>query len=176
MRNKIYFFLIILVIFALSGFFVIKADKQKEEKILTDIYTEENRPKYKMGKVIIRSIDGKEHEIKVEIADKGFYRSFGLMYVKSMPEENGMLFIFPDEAVRNFWMKNTFIPLDIIYVGSDLEVKHVAKNTVPHSLEMVNSIYPAQYAIEVNAGISDKLGVTRGDKIEIIREKNNFEN
>ncbi len=134
-----------------------------------------NKPQHAMGKLVINTQDGKTLDFTVEIADDYRKRAYGLMFVKNMPEGRGMVFIFDDEIVRNFWMKNTYIPLDILYVGSDLVVKSIASNAVPHSLEMINSIYPAKYVIELNAGLSEKLGIKKGDKIKLMQDKSNFQ-
>jgi uncharacterized membrane protein (UPF0127 family) len=83
-----------------------------------------------------------------------------------MPESAGMLFIFPQEEVRSFWMKNTYIPLDIIFVDASREIVTIQSNTQPLSTEPVPSYKPAKYVIEVNAGFTSKHNIKEGDRVE----------
>lgn len=101
-------------------------------------------------------------EFEIEVAKESFETSQGLMYRKSMLANRGMLFIFDNEIVRSFWMKNTYISLDIIYVNQNKEVIHIARNTTPKSETNISSIKPAQYVFEVNAGTADSLGIAEG--------------
>ncbi len=108
---------------------------------------------------IIKTID-------IEVADTDFKRAQGLMWRRSMAENQGMLFLFPNPEFQSFWMKNTYISLDIIYVGADRRIVSIAKNTTPFSEEGVPSEGLAQFVVEVNAGFCDKFGIKPGDKIE----------
>lgn len=107
--------------------------------------------------------------VNVEVADNEGERMQGLMYRYAMDENNGMFFIFEEEAPRAFWMKNTYIPLDIIYIGADKEIVSIQKYTQPKSTYSLPSEKPAQYVLEVNAGFSDKYGLKPGDKIEFYK-------
>jgi uncharacterized membrane protein (UPF0127 family) len=107
--------------------------------------------------------------VNIEIADDDAKRTQGLMYRDSMAESEAMLFIFPDEAERSFWMKNTIMPLDIIYADSAKQIITVQKNAVPYSEASIPSDGPAQYVVEVNAGFSDRHNIRRGDHIEWTR-------
>ena len=89
----------------------------------------------------------------------------GLMYRKGMEDKQGMLFIFDRENIKNFYMKNTEFPLDIIYINKDLQVVNVHQNTVPYSRTSLSSGVPAQYVLEVNAGLTEKWNLAPGDKI-----------
>jgi uncharacterized membrane protein (UPF0127 family) len=104
-------------------------------------------------------------KIDIEIADNDAKRMQGLMYRKAMNENRGMLFIFPYPEPQNFWMKNTYISLDIIYVDENRKIVTIAKNTKVLSQENVPSTYDAQYVVEVNAGYCEKHGVKEGDYI-----------
>ena len=108
---------------------------------------------------IVKSID-------IEIANTAKEIEQGLMYRQKMDEDKGMLFIFPEMQPRGFWMKNTLIPLDIIYVDSDKIIVSIQKNTTPLSKQNLPSEGDAQYVIEVNAGFSDTYGLKAGDKVE----------
>jgi uncharacterized membrane protein (UPF0127 family) len=104
--------------------------------------------------------------VDIEIADDEARRTQGLMYRDSMAENQAMLFIFPDEAERSFWMKNTILPLDIIYINAKNQIFTVQKNTVPYSEDSVPSNGPVKYVVEVNAGYCDKHLIKVGDHIE----------
>jgi len=105
-------------------------------------------------------------KIDVEIADDEKERMKGLMDRHNLPENAGMLFIFPDEAPRSFWMKNTFIALDIIYINSYKVIVSIQKYTQPKTTYSIPSEKPAMYVLEVNAGFTDKFGINPGDKID----------
>ncbi len=104
-------------------------------------------------------------KIDVEIVDQEANILQGLMYRRSMAENQGMLFKFPDMRPRSFWMKNTYIPLDIIYVDSDKKIVSIQKNTEPLNASSLPSEGDAQYVVEVNAGFCDAYGIKKGDQI-----------
>ncbi len=108
-------------------------------------------------------------KISIEIADNEEARTQGLMGRTRMGEQQGMLFIFPNEEYRSFWMANTPLPLDIIYVNSARTVVTICRNTVPFSEESVPSSAPATYVIEVNAGFCDRHGILEGSTVEWTR-------
>ncbi len=102
----------------------------------------------------------------LEIADTVATRRRGLMYRQSMPEDRGMLFVFDYPEVLHFWMKNTYIPLDIIYLDADGRVVTI-KQMKPLDTTTVSSEKPAKYAIELNQGMAQKAGVREGDIIRL---------
>lgn len=102
---------------------------------------------------------------RVRIADDDGERERGLMFVSVMPEDEGMLFDFEAAAPRAFWMKNTLIPLDIIFIGSDGRIINIAENTTPYSLDPIPSTAPAQAVLEIGGGLSAELGIKPGDRI-----------
>jgi len=110
--------------------------------------------------------DNLQYTVDIEIADDDAKRTQGLMYRDSMPENHAMLFIFPDEEERSFWMKNTIMPLDIIYVNAKKNIITTQKNAVPYSEDSIPSNGPAQYVVEVNAGFCDRHSIKPGDHIE----------
>ena len=116
-------------------------------------------------------IDNGNEKIKVnvEIADSAEERSYGLMFKEFLDENSGMLFVFDDENYRNFWMKNTLISLDIIFISEDLEIVDI-KYAVP-CLEdpcvSYKSSKPAKYVLEVNGDFTIENDVGLGDKIII---------
>lgn len=102
----------------------------------------------------------------LEVADDDEKREIGLMFRDSMPADHGMIFVFPDEQHRGFWMKNTRIPLDIVYVAADKRVASIHAMQ-PFDLTPVNSAGPAMYAIELNVDTARAVGVKAGDKLDI---------
>lgn len=108
--------------------------------------------------------------VEVEIAESEQARTQGLMGRDRMREDQGMLFIFPAQEYRSFWMANTPISLDIIFVNTDLEIVTIQRNTVPYSEESIPSTAPAMYVIEVNGGYCDRHGIREGHKAAWIRQ------
>jgi hypothetical protein len=104
--------------------------------------------------------------IDIEIADDEASRSQGLMYRDSMAENQGMLFVFADEAERSFWMENTILPLDIVYIDARNKIITIQKNTVPYSRDSIPSNGPAKYVVEVNSGYCDRHSIRVGDHID----------
>ena len=106
----------------------------------------------------------------VELAETQEKQALGLMFRDSMPQDHGMLFIFPGETRRSFWMKNTRMPLDIFYFDSNLALVSVSENTPPcrtRQCPAYPSDGPAKYVLELNAGKAAELGVKSGDVLEL---------
>ena len=108
--------------------------------------------------------------LHLEIADDDYQRETGLMYRESMQQDQGMLFIFENEQPRGFYMKNTNIPLDLIFLNAENKIVSISKNAKPKSLETIPSEVPAQYVLEVNAGLSDQWDLQVGDSLILNRE------
>ena len=102
---------------------------------------------------------------RARIADDPAEREHGLMFVSVLPEDEGMLFDFGDASPRAFWMKNTLIPLDIIFIGADGRIINIAENTTPYSLEPAPSAGPALAVLEIGGGLSAELGIRPGDRV-----------
>lgn len=83
----------------------------------------------------------------------------GLMHVRELPEFTGMIFIYREAGVRSMWMKNTYIPLDMLFIRGDGKVSSVATHTTPLSLESVSAIEPVNFVLELNAGVTEKLTI-----------------
>ncbi len=103
--------------------------------------------------------------IDIELAEYSDQHQRGLMFVQSMGQDDGMLFIFDREQPRAFWMRNTPLSLDIIYIDKDGFVVSWAPNTTPFSLQSLPSGEPAQYVLELNAGSIEHFGIEVGDQI-----------
>jgi len=104
-------------------------------------------------------------KIDIEIADDDLQREKGLMYRKQMDMLTGMLFIFEDEDYRSFWMKNTFLPLDIIYLDAGRRIVRIHENTPPQSQQSIPSDHPARYVVEVIAGFTALYEIKLGDRM-----------
>ncbi|MCG8320845.1 MAG: DUF192 domain-containing protein [Cytophagales bacterium] len=104
--------------------------------------------------------------IDIEIANDAEERAKGLMHRTNMPDDRGMLFIFNQEDEQSFWMKNTLISLDIMYVNKDKEIVTIYKHTQPYSENPIPSFKKAMYVVETIAGFCDKYHVEEGDFIE----------
>ena len=101
----------------------------------------------------------------VELAKNKFEKQKGLQCKKHLDKNKGMMFVWLNEDYRNFWMKNTNIPLDLIFINSKLKIVDVFFNALPLSESKIKSKKKAQYVLELNAGIFKKLGFNLGDRI-----------
>lgn len=112
----------------------------------------------------------KGERFTVELAKTSEEQALGLMFRESLADDHGMLFLFPGEAMRSFWMKNTRIPLDIFYFDSNLRLVSVAENAQPCRSQRCPpypSAAPAMYVLELRAGMAADLGVRNGDALEL---------
>jgi len=134
--------------------------EKKSEFIQTEIEF-----KHEGNLSLLDSINTIIKEIQIEIADNDFERQTGLMYRKKMDTDKGMLFVFEKSEIKSFYMKNTYIPLDIIYIDSNKTIINIVKNAEPLNETSLYSDAPATYVLEVNAGLSEKLSIKKGDKI-----------
>ncbi|MDD4901650.1 MAG: DUF192 domain-containing protein [Patescibacteria group bacterium] len=108
--------------------------------------------------------------IHAELAQAPAELERGLMFRKSLPADSGMLFIFPQEAPQSFWMKNTLIPLDMIFISADDKIVDIKNDFSPCTADpcpVYQSVAPAKYVLEVNAGIVQKGRIIIGEKIVI---------
>ncbi len=105
------------------------------------------------------------HIFAVELALTPEQQAQGLMYRKELPEGQGMLFDFKREQEATFWMKNTYVPLDMIFIRADGRIHRIAANTVPLSEALVSSGGPVRAVLEVVAGTAKKLGIAPGDRV-----------
>lgn len=120
--------------------------------------------------ILTTGTDSLKAKFDIEIAETDYETETGLMYRQSMEESQGMLFIFPNVSARSFYMKNTEFPLDIIYIDEAMKIVSYQKNAKPYDESSLPSNVPAKYVLEINAGLSDKLGLQVGDSIAFTRE------
>lgn len=120
----------------------------------------------KEGDLTFTNSDGNyKSKIDIEIAADEEARLQGMMYRAEMKEDQGMFFIFPYENFQSFWMRNTMLPLDILFVNSNLEIVTIHKNAKPFDEGSYGSTEVAQYVVEVNTGYCDRHDIQVGDKI-----------
>jgi len=118
------------------------------------------------GEEIVLKTSQGEHRITVEIADTPEARSRGLMFRETLADDRGMLFLYPAPREVSMWMKNTLIPLDMLFVSKDGRIVRVARNAQPHSLTTIPSGEPVIAVLEIGGGRSAALGVRAGDRLE----------
>ena len=111
------------------------------------------------------SIYNKNITFNVEVAKTIEERRSGLMYRKKLLNNEGMLFIFPREKIIQLWMKNTYIPLDVIFISENKVIVDIKKNMEKLSETIVKSKVKSRYALEFNAGLINKLDIEIGDKV-----------
>ena len=159
-----------LIILAISSILLFASSCKDEQKIIKPIdiiFKKEGELKLFKGTsdTLITTFD-------IEIADNDYETQTGLMHRKSMLGNNAMLFIFPDMRSRSFYMKNTYIPLDIIYLDSDNTIVSIQENAKPLDETSLPSNAPALYVLEINGGLSQQWSITAGDRIEFTKSGN----
>jgi len=113
----------------------------------------------------VRADGTKTEEVEVEIVATRTSRQYGLMHRRTLGRSAGMLFLFPDAKPRSFWMKDTYLELDIIYVGEDRKVVSIIARAKPGSIRRLPSGGPAKYVLEVLGGRAEELGIAVGGTI-----------
>ena len=109
--------------------------------------------------------DSRSHAFDVEIADTPEKSKLGLMFRKQLDDDKGMLFLLPEKQHLYMWMKNTYIPLDMLFFDTDGKIVKIIANTTPLSLKALSSDIPVAGVLEVNAGTAKRLDITVGDYI-----------
>ena len=117
------------------------------------------------SKLTLHSSTG-DYSFNVDVVDTPESRAQGLMYVTELADDAGMLFDFKEERPVSFWMRNTFIPLDMIFVGADGVVKNIHVNARPHDPTGIPSDGPVQFVLEIPGGRSVEIGLKAGDRMD----------
>ena len=117
------------------------------------------------GKLVLHSSTG-DYSFNVEVVDTNESRAQGLMYRTELADDAGMLFDFREEREVSFWMRNTFIPLDMIFVYAAGVVKNIHVNAIPHDVTGISSEGPVQFVLEIPGGRSVAIGLKPGDIME----------
>ena len=168
--NKKYFSLgliLFIVIFSLIYF------KSFEKKTIKKVKRKEQFINFELEGTVIFFKKNTVKQIKkidVEIADSDFERERGLMYRRFMPDNVGMIFIFKDPSPQSFWMKNTHIALDLLFISEDGEIQKISPNASPYSEESIRCDKKSKYVLEVNEGFCANYKIKEGDKITLDRK------
>jgi len=167
--NKSAFRIVTIIVLITAAAFLIFNNFTKNGKPEVEYY------KFKKeGELTITDSSGNSKiKIDLEIAETEYERQLGLMNRNTMEETQGMLFKFPVERLQSFWMRNTLIPLDIIFINKDKEIVTIHKNTEVLSAQSYPSSSPAIYVLEVNGGFTGRQNIKLGDKIFWIETKMN---
>lgn len=166
-KNKWVRLLVLLGIFVAMLFLIFKPflpNKNQTPNRIEIEFTKEGELSFfdKQNDEIITKID-------IEIAEDDYERALGLMYRYSMSDSIGMLFIMEEEVPQSFWMKDTYISLDIMYLNKDFEIVKIQKYTQPFSEQPIPSVEKSKYVVEVNGGFCDKFKIKEGDFIKYER-------
>jgi uncharacterized protein len=127
------------------------------------------RPAFACDSVLVQLRNGQAHALRVELARTAAEHAYGLMFVKQLDADAGMLFLNRQDRPQRFWMKNTLIPLDILFIAADGRIVNIAPCTEPLSLNVIASEGPARAVLEIRGGRAAELGIQPGDKV-IYRE------
>ena len=125
----------------------------------------EVRPKLRSGRVVF--VEAKSAAVKVEIAEKEPHRMRGLMYRTEMPEDHGMIFRFDESVVHRFWMHNTCIPLDMLFIEEDGTIVGIEENVPTLNDATYECGCPSKYVLELNAGWARRHGVVAGQRVRL---------
>jgi uncharacterized membrane protein (UPF0127 family) len=156
LKKTIYCFILFL------GCFALFSCKKEKETVVKQVKIEF---KHEANLQITDSSGVVKKELQIELADNTFEQQTGLMYRKHLDQNKGMLFIFEDTIMRSFYMKNTYISLDLIYIDAEGSVVSIVKSAEPLNEKSLPSEAPAKYVLEINGGLSDTWGLIPGDKI-----------
>lgn len=158
------------ILLMLSDMF--KSNDRKQNKTNNKIASSTNYKFEKNGELTFQNKDGEFiSSIDLEFAENDNERGEGMMYRTEMNENEGMLFIFPTEQRQSFWMKNTVLSLDMLFINSNLEIVTIHKSTKPYDENSYASSAPAQYVVEVIAGYTNANNIQEGGKV-IFRRTN----
>ncbi|WP_136464847.1 DUF192 domain-containing protein [Flagellimonas onchidii] len=155
------------IFLSLGLFCAINCKKEQKREIKTETITFT-----KEGELTVSSTENNSTlgRFDIEIAETEYETQTGLMYRETMEENQGMLFIFDNMAMHSFYMKNTQIPLDIVYIDDNLKIVSFQKNAKPFDETGLSSGVPIKYVLEIKAGLSDKLGLKIGDSISYSKQ------
>ncbi|MBN1633431.1 MAG: DUF192 domain-containing protein [Ignavibacteria bacterium] len=171
---------LLIAVFILAAVYIIYslATDKKETSVVTqqkkENVKEPPEPQFvKHGELEFFKRNGKTPLVKIdiEVADNDETRGKGMMYRKSNEPNRGMLFVFPVEEEQSFWMQNTYISLDIIFVNAQKEIVKIHKKATPRSTASLLSEKKAIYVVEVNGGFTDEFDIKEGDRIDFNYKK-----
>ena len=127
----------------------------------------ENANNNKGPEAIITTQQGRRIPVEIELATTSAQQAKGLMFRAHLEENRGMLFIFEDDQIRTFWMKNTLIPLDMIFIDKEFQVVGVVHEATPRTTSPRMVPYASRFVLEINGGLAKKWGIRRGDRVTL---------
>jgi uncharacterized membrane protein (UPF0127 family) len=116
--------------------------------------------------LIVHASEHACYRLDIYLAMNNKQRARGLMHVRSMPQTTGMLFVYEADGYLSIWMKNTYIPLDIVFARADGSVSSIEYDAEPLSLRSMQALEPVRYVLELNAGVAEKLSIDRYSRLE----------
>ena len=125
-----------------------------------------SRPDFDRSTVTVIRTDGMRISFKAEVATRGKDQAYGLMFMRSMPDDQCMIFSYISPMPVAFWMKNTVIPLDMLFVRPDGVIGQIKDKARPQDKTLIYSQGPVSAVIEINGGLAEKYGLSIGDKVE----------
>ena len=153
--KRLFFFLVLGILLGVYG-------SQRRPSIDSTLKQNISNP----NRVILTNNKGKKISVNVELAKTFNEQQKGLMFRSHLEEFEGMLFIFSGDSIRKFWMKNTLIPLDMIFISRTFHIVGIVKNATPKTLSPRYVSYPSRYVLEVKGGFSDRNGIESGDQVQ----------
>lgn len=126
------------------------------------------RPAVQGPAIVLHTRGGQRVPVQVEVARTDAQRMRGLMFRREMAESAGMIFLFPGESHQTFWMRNTLIPLDMIFIKADRTILGIYRNAVPETDDPRDVPGESQYVLEVNGGFCQRHNVNAGDRAEFV--------
>ncbi|WP_430384384.1 DUF192 domain-containing protein [Archangium violaceum] len=137
-------------------------------RVVTDVSAEDYvGPTLPRARVLLKDAYGGVHRVDVEVAATSDTRTRGLMWRKELAAGKGMLFVFPRDEVQSFWMRNTLIPLDMLFINAAGRIVGIIENAEPRTLTPRTVGVPGRYVLEVPGGWCQKVGITRGSSVEL---------
>lgn len=137
----------------------------RSETTFSDVGSPPDKPRLSEVHAVFTAPDGRRTEFTLEVADTPEERARGLMFRTDLAPDRGMVFVFPKEEVQTFYMKNTYIPLDMIFIASDGRVVGVVENARPMTLDIRSVERPSLYVVEVRAFTAAKRGIAPGTAV-----------
>ena len=135
---------------------------------VNDVNAENYRaPPLPRGRVLLEDVYGGKHRVEVELATTSASRTRGLMWRRELKAGEGMLFIFPEPSVQSFWMRNTLIPLDLLFIDAQQRIVGIIERAEPRTLSPRSVGKPGPYVLEVPGGWCQKVGIRPGSRVEL---------
>ena len=142
------------------------AESRSEPRQQGDPAGDLGKPLDEVWRIVFRNSKGEEVALDCEVARTEKDKERGLMFRKTLAKNRGMIFVYNKPEEMNFWMRNTVIPLDIIFIGADRRILNIAADAVPYSETPLPSAGPVSAVLELNGGRAAQLGIGPGDKVD----------